>query len=66
MRVIQSVIAALLISVPVLAQAPNSAAVVVAVTDQSGAAVDGATVSIVNRQTGATRDVTSGTDGSAS
>ena len=65
MRVIRNVFIALLLAAPVLAQAPNSAAVVVAVADQSGAVVSGATVSVINKQTGATREVPSGTDGSA-
>ena len=63
MKVIQTVFAALLLAAPVTAQTPNSGAVVVAVTDQSGAAVSGATVSIVNKQTGATREASSGADG---
>jgi hypothetical protein len=62
-KVIQTVFAALLLAAPVTAQTPNSAAIVVAVTDQSGAAVSGATVSIVNKQTGATREASSGVDG---
>src|SRR5262245_16530590 len=45
------------------AQSPHTAAVVVAVTDQSGAVVPGAQVSIAN-DAGTARDGTTGTDGS--
>ena len=48
-----------------LAQAPNTAAVTVLVFDQTGASVKDAKISIVNASTGATRDVVSGGDGSA-
>ncbi|HVZ19944.1 MAG TPA: TonB-dependent receptor, partial [Vicinamibacterales bacterium] len=54
----------LLAAAPSFAQAPNNAAVVVIVADQSGAAVPDARVSILNTQTGATRDAVSGADGS--
>jgi hypothetical protein len=47
------------------AQAPNTAAVMVVVLDQTGASVKDAKVSIINASTGATRNVISGTDGSA-
>ena len=50
---------------PVNAQSPNTAAVIVAVTDQSGAVVPGAQISVANADTGATREATSGPDGSA-
>ena len=46
-------------------QSPNTSSVIVTVTDQTGAVVPGAQVSIVNTDTGATRQLTSGTDGSA-
>jgi outer membrane receptor protein involved in Fe transport len=49
---------------PARAQSPNTAAVVVIVEDQSGAAVTGAAVALVNVATGATREVASGADGS--
>jgi len=48
-----------------LAQAPNTAALTVLVFDQTGASVKDARISIVNASTGATRDVVSGADGSA-
>src|SRR5262245_60633048 len=44
---------------------PNTSTVVVLVTDQSGAVVNGAKVSVTNNQTGAARESTSGADGSA-
>jgi hypothetical protein len=48
-----------------VAQSPNTATIVVDVTDQSGAVIGDAGVSVVNIETGAVRDAMSGTDGSA-
>ncbi|MFN8582474.1 MAG: TonB-dependent receptor [Gemmatimonadaceae bacterium] len=48
-----------------LAQAPNSAALVVVVEDQSGAIVPDAAITVVNVATGAVRESASGTEGSA-
>ena len=50
---------------PAWAQSPNTATVVVIVTDQSGAVVDAAQISVINTETGATRETASGSDGSA-
>ena len=50
---------------PAIAQTPNTAALVVEVVDQSGAVVNDARVRITNRDTGATRDASSNTDGLA-
>jgi len=50
---------------PAFAQSPNTASISVLVTDQSGAVVPGATVSIVNDRTPASREAASGDDGSA-
>ncbi len=50
-------------AIAAFAQSPNTAALVVVVVDQTGAVVSGATVSIVNQATGATRNVTSGPGG---
>ena len=47
------------------AQSPNASTIVVLVTDQSGAVVKDAKVSVVNNQTGAVRVAASGGDGSA-
>src|SRR6476620_8022688 len=47
-------------------QSPNNAGVVVIVTDQSGAVVKDAVVSLTNNQTGAVRESSSGSDGSVS
>ena len=47
-------------------QSPNNAGVVVIVTDQSGAVVKDAVVSLTNNQTGAVRESLSGSDGSVS
>ena len=52
------------LAAPALAQAPNTAAIVVVVTDQSGAVVRDAAITVVNTQTGAVRNVMSGSDGS--
>ena len=47
------------------AQSPNTATLIVAVSDQSGAAVRDASVSVANSATGARRQVISGSDGTA-
>ena len=52
------------LAIPASAQTPNTAAIVVAVVDQTGAVVPGAKVSITNTATGAVREVMSGADGS--
>src|SRR5215475_4108906 len=49
-----------------LGQTPSTSAIVVNVMDQSGAAVAGATVTVMNEQTGDTRVFASGADGTAS
>ncbi len=56
---------ALFLPSPAAAQSPNTAAMIVDVTDQSGSAVKDAKVSVVNSSTGAVREAVSGTDGSA-
>jgi hypothetical protein len=53
------------IAVPVAAQSPNTAAMIVAVVDQNGAVMKDAKVSLVNTATGDVRDVVTGSDGSA-
>jgi hypothetical protein len=47
------------------AQSPNTSTIVVLVTDQSGAVVTDASVSVTNNQTGAVRGAVSRSDGSA-
>jgi hypothetical protein len=47
------------------AQSPNTAAIIVAVTDQAGAVVRDARVTVTNSATRAARDAVSGADGSA-
>jgi hypothetical protein len=47
------------------AQSPNTAAILVGVTDSSGAAVRDARISVVNSATGASRGAVSGIDGTA-
>ena len=54
-----------LIAAPAAAQSPNTATMIVAVGDQSGAVVKDAKVSVVNTATGAVREAVSGSDGSA-
>jgi len=54
-----------LIASPIAAQSPNTATIVVVVVDQAGAAINEAKVSIVNEATGAVREATSGSEGTA-
>lgn len=49
----------------VVAQSPNTASMVVRVTDQNGAVVSGAQISVVNTATGASREAVSSEEGSA-
>ncbi len=51
-------------AVPVFAQSPNTATLIVTVVDQSGANVPGAQVSAVNLAAGGTREAVSDADGS--
>jgi hypothetical protein len=53
------------IAIPVAAQSPNTASMIVTVVDQNGAVVKGAQVSVVNTATGAARAAVSGDEGSA-
>jgi len=53
----------ILMAVPLAAQSPNTATIVVVVVDQSGAVVPGAKVTVLNTSTGATREAVSGSDG---
>jgi hypothetical protein len=53
------------VAVPVTAQSPNTATMIVVVVDQTGAVVKDAKVSVVNNATGAVREAVSGSDGSA-
>ena len=55
----------MLMATPLVAQSPNTATIVVAVVDQTGAVVPGAKVSVVNTATGASREALSGNDGIA-
>ena len=55
----------ILVAMPVLAQSPNTATMIVSVADQTGAVVKDAKVSVENSATGDTRDAISGTDGAA-
>jgi len=63
----KSVVFAFLLSTSAAAhaQSPNTSAIVVRVTDQSGAVVTEANVSVRNNQTGAAREAVTGRDGSA-
>jgi Carboxypeptidase regulatory-like domain len=51
--------------VSALAQSPNTASMIVTVVDQNGAVVRGASVSVINTSTGATREAVSGDVGTA-
>ena len=53
------------IAIPVAAQSPNTATMIVVVVDQAGAVVKDAKVSLTNTATGAVREVLSGGDGTA-
>ena len=54
-----------LMTMVVVAQSPNTASIVVTVVDQNDAVVNGANVSVVNTATGATREVVSNDEGTA-
>lgn len=59
------VIATLLLALPLAAQTPNTATILVDVMDQSGNAVPGARVTVSNTATGSERTIISGADGRA-
>jgi carboxypeptidase family protein/TonB-dependent receptor-like protein len=66
LKKVLSLLSAFVISVAsVFAQSPNTSTVLVLVTDQSGAIVKDAKVSVTNNKTGAVRESVSGDDGSA-
>src|SRR6185369_15640963 len=54
-----------LAAITAFAQSPNTASMVVVVEDQNDAIVKDAKISVVNNATGAAREVTTGSDGSA-
>jgi hypothetical protein len=56
----------LALTVPALAQTPNTSSIVVVAVDQTGGIVSDAKIAVVNSATGATREVMSGSDGTAS
>jgi hypothetical protein len=65
-RVIKLLPLALLVfNAAVVGQSPNTATMIVVVTDQNGAVVKDAKVSVANTATGAERELVSGSDGSA-
>ena len=66
MRTVKTALLLLFFATTASAQSPNASTIVVLVTDQTGAMVKDANVSVINNQTGAVREVTSGADGSAS
>ena len=57
MKTLSAILTLILCAAPVFAQSPNNSTIVVLVTDQSGAVVTDAKVSVANNQTGAVRDV---------
>jgi outer membrane receptor protein involved in Fe transport len=65
-RTCLAALAMLAIGAIAYAQSPNTSGIIVVVTDQSGAVIKDATVTVTNSQTGATREVATGDDGSAS
>jgi len=54
-----------LIAAPIVAQSPNTASMIVVVTDQTGAVVKDAQIAVLNSATGAAREAVSASDGSA-
>jgi hypothetical protein len=64
-RLLFGMIGFVALSASALAQSPNTATMIVVVTDQSGASIADANVSVVNTATGAAREGASGSDGSA-
>jgi hypothetical protein len=65
LRRLSPVLVSLLLAVHAHAQAPANAALVVIVSDPSDAVVAGATVTVIDTNTGAAREATSGADGAA-
>ncbi len=65
-KILRLLAACAMLASPAAAQSPNNASVVVLVTDQTGAVLKDANVSIVNAQTGAIREALTGIDGSVS
>src|SRR6187549_383712 len=59
------VLCLLAVAVPAVAQSANTASLSIVVLDQQDKIVAGAVVSVVNSETGARREVTSGPDGAA-
>jgi hypothetical protein len=59
------IMAFVILNTSAFAQSPNTSTIVVLVNDQSGAVVKDARVRVINNQTGAVREVLSGSDGSA-
>jgi hypothetical protein len=55
----------MVLGAPAYAQSPNTATIVVLATDQTGAVVRDAKVTVTNNETGAVREAVSGGDGSA-
>src|SRR5580765_7544584 len=66
MKTLTAVVFLLAFAVSARAQSPNTSTIVVLVSDQSGAAVPDAKVTVINNQTGNLREISSGPDGSAS
>src|SRR6188474_4000225 len=55
-----------IVATPARAQSPNNSSIVVLVTDQTGAVIKDAKVSVTNNHTASVREAMSGADGSAS
>jgi hypothetical protein len=60
-----SLAALVALTLQLAAQSPNTATIVVSVVDQGGAAVNGATISVLNSATGAVREAVTSADGTA-
>jgi hypothetical protein len=55
----------LMLAMPLIAQSPNTATLIIDVADPTGAVVPDATVTVLNNATGAVRNAVSGSDGNA-
>jgi len=64
-RVLSASVVVAMLAAPARAQSPHTASIAVIVTDQTGAVVRDAKITVVNAQTGAVRERASGADGSA-
>ena len=65
MKRLASILLLMFAAIPLAAQSPNNASMIVVVVDQTGAIVPDATITLTNAATGAVRETMSGSDGTA-